>query len=66
MKIDLVQIWASPSTLHLRLVYGPDSGKWIRSQELHVPWAALPGSTRDMLSKLVDDEREEEQQESLF
>jgi len=66
MKIDLVRIWASPSTLHLRLVYGPDDGKWVKSQEVHVPWATLPKSARLMLAQAVDDERDEERTLPLF
>lgn len=60
MKVDLVRLWASPSTLHLRVVYGPDNGAWIRSQEIHVPWDTLPAATRAMLAQAVDLERDEE------
>lgn len=66
MKIDLVRLWASPSTLHLRVIYGPDSGAWIKSQEIHVPWDTLPDSTRSMLAMLVQDEKDEPEQDPLF
>lgn len=66
MKIDLVRIWATPSTLHLRVVYGADNGSWIRSKEIHCPWDNLPPATREMLQMAVDQERDEEGEEPLF
>lgn len=66
MRIELVRIWASPSTLHLRVVYGADDGSWIRSQEIHCPWDSLPLSTREMLRMAIDHERDEQGQEPLF
>jgi hypothetical protein len=66
MKIDLVRLWASPSTLHLRVIYGPDSGAWVKSQELHIPWDTLPNSTREVLRFALDEERDEDRQDPLF
>lgn len=66
MKIDLVRIWASPSTLHLRVIYGSDDGSWIKSREIHCAWDSLPPSTRDMLMMAVDQERDEQGQDPLF
>jgi hypothetical protein len=60
MKIDLVRLWASPSTLHLRVVYCPDDGAWIRSKEIHCSWDSLPPSTRQMLAAALSEEKDEE------
>lgn len=63
MKIDLVRLWASPSTLHLRVVYGPDNGAWIRSKEVHMPWSVLSEGMKDTLRHALDEERDEDPQQ---
>lgn len=63
MKVELVRLWATPSTLHLRVIYGPDNGAWVKSQELHVPWDTLPASTREVLRFALAEEHDEDVRE---
>lgn len=58
MDINLSRIWASPSTLHLRLLYGASDGSWVRSRELHVGWEVLPPETRRQLMMALGQDRE--------
>lgn len=66
MRIEIARIWISPSTLHLRCVYGPNNGKWIRSQEVHIPLEAIP--TDDLRNLLERDQADQDHaaQFSLF
>lgn len=53
MRIEVARIWVSPSTLHLRCIWGPDNGRWIRSQEVHIPLDMIP--TDDLRNLLERD-----------
>lgn len=67
MKITVTRIWVSPSTLHLGLMYGPNSEKWIRFQNVHVPLEAIPfEDLRNLLERDQAQKRDEEGQPVLF
>ena len=63
MEVSLTQIWASPSTLHLRLVITGKGGKWIRFHNLHIPLSevdetvsrALEAAHRTKLAVVVEE-----------
>jgi len=41
MDVHLVKIWASPSTLHLRVMVSGKHNSWAKFHEIHVPLAEL-------------------------
>lgn len=42
MKVTLIRIWASPSTLHLRVMVSAKGGAWAVFRDIHVPKEELP------------------------
>lgn len=42
MDISLSGLWASPSTLHLRLVVRGRENRWVRFYNLHIPMEEIP------------------------
>ena len=67
MEADVVRIWATPSTLHLRLIIRGGRKQWMRSMEIHCPWENLAPGERQRLREALDDGRSEleEDQEQL-
>lgn len=49
MEAEIVRIWASPSTLHLRLVYWGKQKKWMKSADVHIPLAEIPSQVREQI-----------------
>lgn len=70
MDAEVVRIWATPSTLHLRLVVHGARGKWMRSCEIHMPWETLsPGERQRLREALEEDQGSDEaaaEQPGLF
>jgi len=66
MEVRLVRIWASPSTLHLRLLVLGRGNAWHKFTEIHVPISEL---SWDDLASLMHSEPSRQdgwQQPGLF
>lgn len=56
MEITVTQIWASPSTLHLRCCVVGKGEKWIRFIPVHIPMEQIPSEVRASMSDEYDRE----------
>lgn len=50
VTFDLVHIWASPSTLHIRVMVSDKKRRWSQFGVLHVPIEEIPSELRDILA----------------
>lgn len=68
MEIKITEIWASPSTLHLRLVVRGKGNKWMKFHSVSCPLDAIPSEVRRLiqLSEAFDREPEPEDQGALW
>lgn len=56
MEAEIVRLWASPSTMHFRIIVWNDAKTWFRSCEVHMGLDQLPLSARwSLLYALEDD-----------
>lgn len=56
MHVYVDNVWATPSTLHMRVhVWGVDN-KWRRRFDCHVPLSTIPPQALEPLLALVKDE----------
>lgn len=49
MEINVQEIWATPSTLHLRLVVEGKQKKWIKFANVHVPMSVIPSEVAALI-----------------
>lgn len=65
MEADVVRIWATPSALHLRVVFWGAKKKWMRSTECHIRWAEIPSEQREQIASALQVRSEDREQEQL-
>lgn len=67
MKVTLVRIWASPSTLHLRVMVTAKNGSWSVFRDLHIAKEELPiDQLQDLIHSGLVDELEPSVEPGLF
>lgn len=66
MEATLTRIWASPSTLHLRLMIQPKNGRWSQFVNLSVPWETIPSEVRTAILMSDRFDRDEQHEQPLF
>lgn len=50
MDITVTGLWASPSTLHLRLMVQGKRKSWVRFANVHVPLSEIPSEVRSLIA----------------
>ena len=48
MDVHLIKMWASPSTLHLRVMVTGRKKTWSQFADIHIPLDALPAEVRSL------------------
>lgn len=68
MRVEIDQVWATPSTLHVRAIVHDDHGKWRHKYYPSIPLAEIPEEAVIMLTqKYLDGEIDEtKDMEPLF
>lgn len=68
MRVECDQVWATPSTLHLRVIVHDDNGRWRHKYYPSVPLRDIPEEALVMIIQRYLDETPEEdhQQTALF
>jgi hypothetical protein len=68
MRVEIDQVWATPSTLHVRVIVHADDNRWRHKYYPSIPVAEIPEEALYMLvGKHLDDKPEEDHhQTALF
>lgn len=68
MRVEIDQVWATPSTLHVRCIVHDDNGKWRHKYYPSIPLAEIPEEALVMVIQRYMDETPEEDhhQTALF
>lgn len=66
MDVHLTKIWASPSTLHLRLMVVYKSHQGVQFADVHLPMAKIPSEVRSLVALSVGFDEEPEDDLPLF
>lgn len=68
VKVDVDEVWATPSTLHVRVHVRADDGTWRHKYYCSVPLSEVPEEALVMMIQRYMDEvpEEDHQQTALF
>lgn len=68
MRVEIDQVWATPSTLHVRAIVHDDNGRWRHKYYPSIPLAEIPEEALVMLTQAYLDQPvdEEANMEPLF
>lgn len=68
MRVEIDQVWATPSTLHVRAIVHDDNGRWRHKYYPSIPLDEIPEEAVIMLTQryLDDNVDEGKNQEPLF
>lgn len=68
MKVQVDNVWATPSALHMRVTVWADDGRWRHRYDVHVPAEEIHPEAVEMLLNARAAARvdEDQAQESLF
>lgn len=66
MDVAVDNVWASPSTLHMRVTVWNDARTWRHKYDVAVPLAEIPPEALQPLTQPVGLDRWVEGQEALF
>ena len=68
MRVTADEVWATPSTLHVRVIVHADDNRWRHKYYVSVPFSEIPEEAlAPWLDRRLDDTREEDhQQTALF
>lgn len=68
MRVEVDQVWATPSTLHLRVIVHDDNGRWRHKYYTSVPLEEIPEEALVMVIQRFMDQvpEEDHHQTALF
>jgi hypothetical protein len=66
VDLTMSRMWASPSTLHLKIAITPKDASWVQFCELHIPLSELGETIRSSILISLDEDGRYQHDEPLF